>query len=451
MQQAEALLLAALREAPRRFRMPPLPADVRDAASRGAETALAWAIEAARAQLLHGSQAPAQVRALFHDGLTALIRASLAPEDGDPAFQAMVLQVQDARVNEYVRLAGQLTADRRAVRTAVDAIAHPGKLRDVAADAVRGALSRLHALAASGAWNALDAAMQDLLAHDGARNERLRATAQAILAHPGLARLRRADALLEHDAVRRYLALSEQQGPVAGSAAAAAQGRAAARLGEDAERATARALHAIAQWLQHRAGNACIYRVVRSLRTPAGFPGEAAKAKDEWDAAILRAGDANAAADIVLLAEVKASPAAVTSDASRLLRGLLRLAHASAGESYGFASADGRMLLAGASLRALRPHGRALPANVIYCCTAPAETHAPMLSAASKAALLAEPASLAFAHQLARGASPRADELAPVWEALTTAPRLRSTLHQYETAQGMREAMLHPDDLARML
>lgn len=61
--------------------------------------------------------------------------------------------------------------------------------------------------------------------------------------------------------------------------------------------------------------------------------------------------------------------------------------------------------------------------------------------------LLAEPASLAFAHQLACGAWPPDNALAPVWEALTTAPRLRCALHQDETSRAVREAMLHPDDL----
>jgi hypothetical protein len=130
---------------------------------------------------------------------------------------------------------------------------------------------------------------------------------------------------------------------------------------------------------------------------------------------------------------------------------LQRLAHASRGEAYAFASADGDLRVTGESLHRLGPHGRALPLHVIYCCTAPPEPRPPVLGAASKAVLLAEPASLAFAQQLASGGSPAHAGLAPVWEALTTAPRLRAALHQYDTAQAVREAMLHPGDLVAAL
>jgi hypothetical protein len=144
---------------------------------------------------------------------------------------------------------------------------------------------------------------------------------------------------------------------------------------------------------------------------------------------------------------VKASPAAATPDFARLHRGLERLAQAHAHESYAFGSAEGEVRIAGAALRQLKPHGRALPAQVIYCCPAPSEAQPQLLAAATKAVLLAEPASLAFALQLEQGARPPDADLAPVWEALTHAPRMRAALHQYETARAVREAMLHPDDL----
>lgn len=105
------------------------------------------------------------------------------------------------------------------------------------------------------------------------------------------------------------------------------------------------------------------------------------------------------------------------------------------------------MHVSGESLRRLQPAGRALPAHVIYCCPSPAEVQPQLLSAASKAVLLAEPASLAFAGQVASGESPPHAMLAPVWEALTASPGLRSALHQDETSRAVREAMLHPDDL----
>jgi len=409
-----ALLLAALRAAPRRYRMPPLPADAAAAAAAGTDTALAFALESVRAGRRDAQE-------LFLRSLARLIRAALAPQDGDPAFQALVLRAQHPEVDEYVHLAAQLIADRRAVRAAVDAVAHPGKLRGMAPGALRDALAEIHGLAAEGFWPELITALQ-------------RASLATLLAGPALQRLARGNELLQAEAVQRYLVLCSQRGPLAGSDEATTQGRASARLGEIAEHDTVQAFRKIAGVL-----HGC--RVVRSLRTPPGFPGEAGKAKDEWDAAIVHG------QDIVLLAEVKAAPAAAAPDFARLFRGLQRLAHANAQDSYVFLSADGQVRLAGESLRRLRPHGRTLPPHVIYCCCAPAESQPPMLSAASKAVLLAEPASLAFAEQLTAGRSPPDADLAPVWDALATASHLRSALHQYETAQAVREAMLHPDDL----
>lgn len=428
--------------------MPPLPADAAAAASRGADTALAFAIEAARTGLSHGVPPPREVRELFIRGLAQLIRSALAPRGGDPAFQAFVLQALDEQVAEYVRLGARRAANERAVRAAVDAIAHPGKLRAASAGPMRDALARLHDLTAAQAWPELGQAVQQALDLPAADEAPVRQALRALRAHPSLEGLRRMEALQDHAAVQRYRALGAQQGPAAGSAAAAAQGRCAARVGEDAERATAQALQAIARWLNSGAADgAAGYRVLRSLRTPPGFPGDAGKAKDEWDAAIVHAHGPQDPVAIVLLAEVKASAAAATSDASRLYRGLLRLAHARQDASYLFPTADGPVRIGGASLRALRPHGRALPPQVIYCCTAPADAQPQMLSAASQAMLLAEPASLAFADRLTRGAPPGDDALAPVWDALATAPRLRSALHQWDTARAVREAMLHPEDL----
>jgi hypothetical protein len=441
-------LAAALAAAPRRYRMPPLPADAAAAAARGVDTALAFAIEAARTGQLHGLPPPRGVRELFIHGLAQLIRAALAPRGGDPAFQALVLQAQDDQVAEYVRLGSRRAADERIIRAAVAAIAHPGKLRAAPAGPMRDALERLHNLTAAQAWLALGQAVRQTLDLPDAGEAPEREALRALQTHPALEGLRRMEALHDHAAVQRYRALGAQQGPAAGSAAAAAQGRSAARAGANAERATAQALQAVARWLNSGAADvAAGYRVLRSLRTPAGFPGDAGKAKDEWDAAIVHARGAQDPAAIVLLAEVKASAAAATSDASRLYRGLLRLALARQDACYLFPTADGPVRIGGASLRALRPHGRALPPQVIYCCTAQADAQPQVLSAATKAVLLAEPASLAFADQLHRGTPPSDDALAPVWDALTTAPRLRSALHQWDTARAVRDAMLHPEDL----
>jgi hypothetical protein len=89
-----------------------------------------------------------------------------------------------------------------------------------------------------------------------------------------------------------------------------------------------------------------------------------------------------------------------------------------------------------------------LPANVVYCCSAAPQPAPQVLAAAAKGALLGDPASLAFAQRLLGGAAPSPAELAPLWQAVTAEPRWRGTLRQFETATAVREAMLHPDDLA---
>ncbi|GAB3769399.1 hypothetical protein GCM10028796_34400 [Ramlibacter monticola] len=432
MQAAQALLLAALRNAPRRYRLPPLPAGVEAARAAGVEAALAFAIEAGRLGQHGGRGAPEAVRDLFTSALAAFIREAMAPQGGDPSFQALVLQAGAAEVREFAQLSAGSAADRRAVRSMTDAIAHPGKTRRLPPGSARVALERLHALADSGAWAELDDALRA-------------GPHEAIARGPALQRLLRGEALRQGEAVRRYLALCAQRGPGAGSPAAAARGRSAARAGDDAERATVEAFEILVRLLQARLPGA--YRVLRSLRPPSGFPGERGKAKDEWDVAIVCEAAAGSA-DLLLLAEVKASPAAASSDFARLHRGLQRLAQAEAGRDYAFAiEGGGTARLAGASLRALQPAAGALPEHVVYCCTAPPEPRPQLLAAASKAMLAAEPASLAYAQRLARGAATDDEELRPVWDALLHAPRLRATLHQDATARLVREAMLHPADL----
>lgn len=441
----DSFLLAAVRAAPRRYRMPELPADADAAASAGADAALAFAIEAARLAQAHASAPAARARDLFTSGLATLIRRALAAEGGDPAFQALVLQAQSPEVREHVRLSARLAGDRRAVRSAIDAVAHPGKLRAMPAAAARAVLQRLHQLAADGAWAELAAAIGCQLAQDSAPQP-IRSMLEGIRSSPALQRLVDGSALLGRDPVQRWLGLSERRGPLAGSDAAAVSGRASARSGEMAEQATAQAFGAIADLLNRRGAAQAGYRAVRSLRPPPGFPGETRKAKDEWDAAIVRS-DGYGAEDIVLLAETKASPAAATSDFSRLLRGLRRLAHADAGETYSFSSTTGGVRIQGRSLIELAPAGDALPSHVIYSCSAPAEARWPVLSAATKAVLLGEPASLGFAQRCTRGETPQEAELVPVWSALAHAPRLRSALFQYDTAQRVRDVMVHPLDL----
>jgi hypothetical protein len=88
---------------------------------------------------------------------------------------------------------------------------------------------------------------------------------------------------------------------------------------------------------------------------------------------------------------------------------------------------------------------------VIYCCSAPAESPPQFLSAATKAVLLGERASLAFACELAEGKAPPPSALLDVWDALAKEPRLRSALYQFETARQVRSAMVHPLDLLSAL
>ncbi len=425
--------------------MPALPDNAEAAAASGADVALAFALEAARLAKARQSAPAKQARETFTQALAQLIRQALDPEGGDPSFQADVLQAQDSAVHEHVQLRRTRAADRRAARTAIDAVAHPGKLRHMAAGPAHEALARLHRLALAGSWAELSRAVEQLLKqHVPAQAQ---APLEAVLSSPALARLERGSELLRLDTVRRYEALCERRGPTAGSHAAAAEGRTSAREGEMAEQAGLKAFSKIARLLNgHLREGTASYRVARNLRTPRGFPGTANKAKEEWDAALLRS-EPGAAAELVLLAEIKASPAAATSDFPRLLRGLRRLAHASTDAAYTFASTDGEPHILGASLRGLEPDGHSLPPHVIYFCPAAAEPPPRALSAASKAVLLGEPASLAYAQQVARGEAPPHAALVLVWDALLTAPRLRAALHQYETAAKARAAMLRPDDL----
>lgn len=458
MHPVDDLLLAAVRAVPRRHRLPPLPADAAAAQAAGCETALAWAIEQARLAKEQQATAPheamparaAEARGVFLAALAQFIGQALAAQGGDPAFQALVLRAREPTVQEYLRLAEPANADRRAVRAAVDAMAHPGKLRSLPATRWTGQLARLHALASAGAWRELRNAAGELLAHAGPELEPVRATLETLCRSEPLQRLERAGALQHEAAVRAYRALGARQGPLAGSSAASAHGRAAARAGEAAEARTVAAFERMAQLLARRAPEAG-YRAVRSLRTPPGFPGDRHKAKDEWDAAIVRDDAIDGRVRIVLLAEVKVSPAAALPDLARLLRGLRRLAGADDGAVYAFASADGPVHIAGASLRSLHPAGHAPPPCVIYCCPSPPEPRPQFLAASSKAVLAAEPASIAYALRLTGGERPDDEALAPVWDALLAAPRLRATLHQDASARTVRNAMVDPDELLQEL
>ncbi|MFL6693347.1 MAG: hypothetical protein ACJ8GO_10335 [Ramlibacter sp.] len=438
--RSDELLLAALREAPRPFLLPPLPADGATARASGVETALAFALEAARTD----GTASEATRAVFTSALAELIRRALVPDHGDPVFQAQVLRSQMPDIDEYVRLCALHARDERAVRFQVDAVGHPGKLARTPPGALREQRLRLHELAVSCSWAALaDTAQQ--LAAQAPPDAPWRQTLAGVVGNAALQRLQRFEALQPLEPVQRYAALLARSGPRAGSDAAADRGRAAARLGGAAERETALAFEAIAALLDGAAPQAGRLRVVTGLRTPKGFPGAGPRTKDEWDAALVR--DGSSGAQVVLLAEVKAAPPAAAADLPQLLRGLQRLAQANPGSSYPFPSAEGEVDLDGATLRALQSRDGALPPNVIYCCPSTTESRPAMLSAAARSLLLAEPASIAFATRLLEDASPSDADLDVVWDAVRTAPRLRPVLEQDATARAARAAMLRPADL----
>lgn len=409
------VVAAALATTPRRYRMPPLPAGVEAARAAGTDVALAFAIESARTGPEPGA------RELFLASLAALAVQALDPHTGDPGFQALVVRANQPSVHEYVALQAVAAQDARAVRRLVDAVAHPARL--AAPDRADARLAELHHLARDGRWAAL--------------RDQAHGVVEALPEHASLKRLARLEALQATEAVASYLSLVRAQGPLAGTGAASERGRAAARAGGAAEAEVVAALQEMADALRERAAPAL--RVARGLRTPQGFPGEPGRAKEEWDVALL-ASD-GLAARIVLLGEVKASPAAAPGDLPRLHRGLVRLAQAHPGIAYPFPSSDGPVAIAGESLRTLAPLDGALPDRVVYFSTAPAGQVPPAVSAASKAILLAEAGTLAFARDR------DARLLEPVWDALCTERRLRATLQQHDTARRVCEAMLHPHDL----
>jgi hypothetical protein len=224
------------------------------------------------------------------------------------------------------------------------------------------------------------------------------------------------------------------------------------------------ALEALVIRVNAEAGTAR-FRVATSLRVPPSFPGDAQRAKSEWDVALLRRGEAGHEAgdadghpgdedgdrredwDLCLLIEAKASPDAATTDLPRLLRGLRLLAQADVQTSYAFASDDGEVRLRGASLSALPTEQGELARAVLYCCDGHEERAPRLLNAASRMQLLSAQASLDFALRIEDGAPVDTGLLRPVWRQLLEAPTFTSVLHQYSTLRMVRELMLHPRDL----
>ena len=440
-------LLAAVRHAPRRHRLPPLPADAEAARACGAEVGVAYAVECLRRSRGDAAAVPPGTEEVFSTSLDALIRAGLSPPRGDGAFLALVLEEVEATVRAYRRLAASSASDWRAVRAAVDAIAHPGKLRGRPPGPLTERLVRLHRLATEGAADDLRCAAESVLVEARRTDPPLGAALEALHSHAALERLQRMAHLSGSEGVRRYLALLEHGGSFAPCAVHEAHGRAAERRGTLAETQTIEAFARIAALLNRRPGAPERFRAMRGLRTPRELP-LPKQAKGEWDAVLVREAPGAGAAEIVLLAEVKAAPAATSDDLPTLRRGLQSLARAEADAVYTFTSTGDELPVLGASLRRLRPRGLALPEQVVYCCPAAPAARPRLLSPASKARLLAHPASLAHAGRLLRGEDSRPESLSPVWRDLHGSRAMRRVLDQYETARRALEALLHPDDLA---
>jgi len=466
-----------LRSVARRYRVPSVPDLFPLPESDNPATALAVAIEQARAALARGETPDEISRLAFLEALSLMIRDAMRPEQGDPAFQAMVLQQRAAHVREYASLLARADQDRRVIRSAVNAVAHPAKQARASSDRQAKTMARLHELAFSAAWKKLsDATQQALELADVATDPQLTRGIARIRDEAALDRLERLKELEPDELVQRYLSLRDRNGPRPGSAGAATQGTAARRRGAEVEKLATQALQALARRLEKEEGSPGSYRVAASLRVPAALCNNAERAKGEWDALLLRKvesadeasrrtvqsekGHATREAwDVLLLVEAKASVDAATTDLPRLLRGLHLLTQAHRDTIYTFESRHEAVRLRGASLSRLKEveaaiRGKAeskgvgpLQRTVLYFCDAPAEASPRLLSPASRMQLLSTQASLKFAEKLAQGETTRLHDLLPVWQHLLESPKWRAVLHQYQALHQVRELMVHADDL----
>src|SRR5690606_1800652 len=197
---------------------------------------LAFAMESARMCIEVGDTPPEAFKALFIDGLKSLIREALDPHRGDPAFQAMLLQHVSPQVREYASLLALTNQDQRRVRSLVDAVAHPEKLRRSSAGPLADALAGLQRCTSEGSWQAVHQQASELL-DDPALDSWpiVFATLRQLTSDPALTRLMRLDSLQTDNRVRQFGTLRYQQGPRSGTPEAAIQGAAARQRGSDAE------------------------------------------------------------------------------------------------------------------------------------------------------------------------------------------------------------------------
>ncbi|HAP25150.1 MAG TPA: 3-deoxy-D-arabino-heptulosonate 7-phosphate synthase, partial [Achromobacter sp.] len=220
------------------------------------------------------------------------------------------------------------------------------------------------------------------------------------------------------------------------------------RRGIAVEALAEQAIAALAAQLARRTGE--IYRVATSMRVPASIPGNADRAKTEWDVALLRHSGSDASDplwDVCLLVEAKASTDAATTDLPRLLRGLRLLAHADMQTTYVFESHQGPVRLRGAALAALSADDADLAGTILYFSDAPADAAPRLLNAAGRMQLLSAQESLDYASSVAAGDAPDASALAPVWQQLLASPRLSAVLNQFALLRQVRDLMAHVDDV----
>lgn len=435
----------------RRYRLPTdacLPPGTRTA---NPSATLALAIERARQAIAGGGEPVAELTRVFTGALARLIGEAMHPEGGDPVIQAMVLRHRHAHVREYASLYARAGQDRRQVRAAVDAVAHPARLQRMPGGPVQQALAQWRTAASRESWRDLRMGLPRLLGMpDIASDTPLQAGLARLLEHPALVRLQRLDALASDELVRHYQALWDGHGPRQGSAEAAAQGGVSQKRGKAVEAAAARALGALAGRLDREEGAGAVHRVVTSMRVPSSIRASRERAKTEWDVVLLRRVpdmDGEPAWSVRLLVEAKASIEAATTDLPRLQRGVRVLAQAEAGVAYSFQASEGAVRLCGSSLRELSADEAGVARSVLYCCDAPAEPTPRLLGAASRMQLLSAPASLAFASALAEGRDPDPRGLEAVWNELLHAPGWAAVLDQYPRLRQVRGLMVHVDDL----
>lgn len=443
------LLEQILRNVARRYRLPALdeaPARLHDGHPAAV---IALSIEQARRDHERGQAPDAALKQTFTQALARLIQEAMRAEQGDPGVQAMALRHRSVPVREYALLAAQAEADRRAVHAVVNAIAHPAKLERLPPGPMREGLRALQGALAQRRWDGVREAARHLAGLPDVPGEVLPGL-DRLLDTPALDHLRRQDALTAEADVREYLALGARSGPRPGSEAAVAEGLASRRRGDAVEAATARAMQALAGRLDREAGLQASYRVVTSMRVPASIPASHERAKTEWDVVLLRhagmQGD-TALWDVCLLAEAKASADAAPTDLPRLVRGLRLLAHADAAIAYTFETREGRVLLRGASLAALRTEPAEVARQVLYCCEAPVEPAPRLLGAASRMQLLCAPPSLEVAAAMTPGQPVDPAPLAAIWDQLPVSAHWAGVFHQYPALEQVRNLMVHPDDL----